>query len=146
MATMARYGEELPKEFLEHFLKLRSVIIPAVARMTMEKDPQSLEDYLNSYPAIDETAQAYTTYDWELQLLMATYSGNFFFRNILNDFDFIYRKMAVDYFENDLARETSQNYYKDLLSLVVNRDTEGVERCVSQVMDLALDLWKAQAL
>ena len=143
MATMARYGEELPKQFIEYFLNFRGVIIPAVARMTMGNKPQVLEDYLKMYPTIEETAQAYTNYDWELQLLMASQSGNFFFRNILNDFDFIYRNMATDYFEIDEARLSSRNYYKELLFLVANRDEEGVEKLVSKVMDMALELWRS---
>lgn len=143
MSTMARYGEELPKQFIEYFLNFRGVIIPAVARMTMEHNPQVLEDYLKTYPAIEDTAQAFTNYDWELQLLMASQSGNFFFRNILNDFDFIYRNMATDYFEMDEARMSSRSYYKDLLFLVTNRDVDGVAKLVSQVMDMALALWSS---
>jgi len=143
LATLARFGDHLPLGFVEHFLKVRCVVLPPVSRMALEHHPDKLEDYLKLAEKLTDESKAYTDYDWKLQLSMASFSGNPFFRIILNDFDFLYRKMGGEYFNIKEARKLSMAYYRDLLSLVIKRDADGVEQRVSKVMADALDLWKA---
>lgn len=143
LATMARFGDHLPLGFVEHFLKVRCVVLPSVSRMALEHHPDKLEAYLILSDQLVEESEAYTDYDWKLQLSMASYSGNPFFRIILNDFDFLYRKMGGEYFNLKEARKLSKEYYKELLSLVIKRDGDGVEKRVARVMNDALNLWKA---
>lgn len=143
LSTMARFGEKLPKQFVEHFLKVRCVILPSVAKMTMENNPEILEGYLSDSKNLEDNTLAFTDYDWKLQLLMATQSGNPFFRIILNDFDFMFRKMGAEYFLLEEARAASMVYYLDLLERVRLRDKDGVHDRVAHVMEQALELWKA---
>jgi GntR family negative regulator for fad regulon and positive regulator of fabA len=142
LATMARFGEELPSCFVEHFLNVRCVVMPSVSKMAVDHDPERLEEYLELSRDLLDEAQAYTEYDWNLQLKMASLSGNPFFRIILNDFDFLYRKMGAGYFSLTEARAISKEYYEDLLAFVVRRDGKMVEERVARVMKDALDLWK----
>lgn len=143
LSTMARFGTELPLSFVEHFLSVRCVVLPPVSAMAMINQPERLEEFLHHCEQLDDDATVYTDYDWNLQLTMATCSGNPFFRIILNDFDFLYRKMGADYFSFKEARDMSRQYYRDLSSFVRNRDTEGVRNRVEQVMNDALNLWKS---
>lgn len=143
LSTLARFGEDLPMHFVEYFLMVRCVILPPVAKMTMINDPNALECFLAEAKDLDDTAEAFTDYDWQLQLLMAGRSGNPFFRIILNDFDFMYRKMGRDYFLSPEARSLSMDYYRDLFDDVRQRNVAGVETCVARVMEQALALWKA---
>ena len=92
---------------------------------------------------LEDNSENYTDYDWKLQLNMATYSGNPFFRIILNDFDFMYRKLGGEYFQIKEARMLSRQYYSELLDLVRKKDGAGVEKRVGRVMDDALELWKS---
>lgn len=142
LSTMARYGEDLPKEFLEQFLEMRVVLLPPVVRMTMDYNPQALEDYLMTYSMLENSGESYADYDWELQMLMAKQSGNLFFRFFLKDFEIAFRRMAVSYFDIEDARNISRNYYQDLLGHVRQRDNDQVVNCVFQVMTMALDFWK----
>ncbi len=143
LATMARFGTELPLSFVEHFLNVRCIVMPPVSAMAVENQPERLEAFLKMSEGLEEESAAYTDYDWNLQLTMATCSGNPFFRIILNDFDFLYRKMGGDYFAFNEARELSKLYYAELSELVRNRDTEGVKERVGKVMNDALNLWKS---
>lgn len=142
LTTMARYVEDLPKIYQEHYLKMRSAFFPAIARLSMDNNPQVIEDYLRQYPTVEETGRCYTDYDWGLQFLMATASGNLFIKFFLSDFEYAFKKMAVMYFDIDGARILSRSYYKELLGYVSLRDTEQVVACVGQVMDTAFELWK----
>jgi GntR family negative regulator for fad regulon and positive regulator of fabA len=142
LSTMARFVENIPMKFVEHFLVVRCVVLPPVSRMALEKQPHLLERYLEHSKTIEDNSESYTDYDWNLQLNMASYSGNPFFRIILNDFDFLYRKQGGEYFKIDEARALSRAYYEELLELVRQKDGEGVEKRVLRVMEDALELWK----
>jgi GntR family negative regulator for fad regulon and positive regulator of fabA len=142
LSTLARFGDELPRRFVEHFLSLRVVMMAKVARMALEHHPEDLEDYLSRSHALADDAGAFTDYDWNLQLLMAGLSGNPFFRIIMNDFDFLFRKMGAGYFADPRARTVSLAYYRELIGHVGRRDGDAVEACVARVMQEALDLWK----
>ena len=143
LATMARFADDLPLNFVEHFLKFRCVVIPSVSKMALENQPIMLENDLLQSEHLEDTSEIYTDYDWKLQLNMATYSGNLFFRMILNDFDFMYRKLGGEYFRRKEARALSRQYYSDLLILVGKKDGAGVEKRVGRVMEDALELWKS---
>ena len=142
LSTLARFGDQLPLSYVEHFLKVRCVVLPPISKMAMENQPEQFENFLVQAAGLSENSEAYTDYDWKLQLNMASMSCNPFFRIILNDFDFLYRKMGGDYFKSKEARMLSQAYYSELLSLVRKKDGEGVQRRVAKVMDDALNLWK----
>ena len=143
LATMARFTDDLPLNFVEHFLKVRCVVLPSVSKMALENQPIMLENYLMQSEHLEDSPEIYTDYDWKLQLNMATYSGNPFFRIILNDFDFMYRKIGGEYFQRKEARMLSKQYYSELLDLVRKKDGAGVEKRVGRVMEDALELWKS---
>ena len=142
LATMAKFGEHLPLSFVEYFLSVRCVVLPPVSRMALEQHPDALENLLAEGGRLENEPMAYTEYDWKLQLTMASLSGNPFFRIIFNDFDYLYRKMGEEYFASGEARSLSRAYYDELGALVAQRDGDGVEGCVSKVMNDALTLWK----
>ena len=143
LSTMARFADDLPLNFVEHFLKFRCVVIPSVSKMALENQPIMLENDLLQSEHLEDISENYTDYDWKLQLNMATYSGNLFFRMILNDFDFMYRKLGGEYFRRKEARALSRQYYSDLLDLVRIKDGAGVEKRVGRVMEDSLELWKS---
>ena len=145
LATIARFADNLPLIYVEQFLKVRCVVIPSVSKMALENQPIMLENYLMQSEHLEDNPQDYTDYDWKLQLNMATYSGNPFFRIILNDFDFMYRKLGGAYFQTKKARMLSKQYYAELLDLVRKKDGAGVEKRVRRVMEDALGLWKSLA-
>ncbi|GAB6096869.1 fatty acid metabolism transcriptional regulator FadR [Desulfatiferula olefinivorans] len=142
LSTLARFGDELPLRFVEHFLNLRCVMMARVAGMALEHHPADLEAYLSKSRTLADDAHAFTDYDWNLQLLMAGLSDNPFFRIFMNDFDFLFRKMGAGYFADPNARAMSMAYYRELADHVARRDKDGVEACVDRVMNEALDLWK----
>ncbi|MGC9196578.1 MAG: GntR family transcriptional regulator [Syntrophobacteraceae bacterium] len=144
IATMTRLADRVPTGFIGYFLDFRSVILPPVAKKAVENRPADLEGFLILSKNLPDTAQAYVDYDWELQLEMATNSGNPFFRVIFNDFALMYRQWGVRYFLARKARKLSARYYAELLDLVVKRDGIGVEDRVRLVVSEVTALWKSQ--
>ena len=143
LSTLVQYSEYLPEKFIEHFLNIRCVLIPFLAWKTVTKNPDALQSYLENTVSFDADAETFMEYDWELQRLMASLSGNPLYRMILNDFNDMYRKMGVEYFKFDNAKESSLEYYGKLLDAVKERDANTVEAIVRDVMEEAVDIWSA---
>jgi GntR family negative regulator for fad regulon and positive regulator of fabA len=144
ISTMTRLADRLPANFIGHFLDVRSVILPAVSRMAAENRPAILEANLAGSQNLPDTPDAYTDYDWNLQLDMATHSGNPFFRIILNSFALMYSEWGLRYFRAPEARLLSAQYYAALLELVRKRDGIGVEARVRLAMTDVMTLWESR--
>ena len=143
LSTLVQYSEYLPEKFIEHFLNIRCVLIPFLARKTVNQNPEVLQSYLENTVSVDLDAEAFMEYDWELQRMMASMSGNPLYRMILNDFNDMYRKMGIEYFKFEKAKEASIEYYGKLLDAVRQRDAKKVETIVREVMEEAVDIWAA---
>ncbi len=143
LSTLVKYGEFLPERFIEHFLNMRCMFLPFLARKTIIHNGEPLQRYLENCVGVNETAEAFMEYDWELQRLMASLSGNPLYRMILNDFNELYRTMGLAYFKFENARTSSLEYYQRLLTAVTKRDADAVEQEVRIVMDEALEIWTA---
>ncbi len=143
LSTLIQYSEYLPEKFVDHFLKIRCVLIPFLARKTMQHNPEILQSYLENAVSADIDAETFMEYDWELQRLMASMSGNPLYRMILNDFNDMYKKMGVEYFKFDNAKISSLEYYDKLLNAVRERNGNKVEAIVRDIMEEAVDIWAA---
>ncbi len=143
LSTLVKYGEYLPESFIGHFLNIRSVLIPLLSKMAVKTNPGDLQAYLEGAGDLTADPKAFMEYDWELQRLMASKSGNPLYRMILNDFDSIYRLMGIDYFTAETARQSSLEYYGKLLEAVKLRDASKVESIVRDVMEEAIEIWTA---
>lgn len=143
LSTLVKYGEYLPEKFIEHFLSIRCNLIPFLAKKAVTENPGALQEYLERADDLSDDAELFMEYDWELQRLMASMSGNPLYRMILNDFNHLYRTMGVDYFKFENARTSSLSYYRKLLDAVCAEDTKRVETIVRDVMDEALEIWLA---
>lgn len=145
LSTMARFGDSLPENFVLHFLHIRCVILPPVARMAVQLNPEPLIQYLEKAETLKDDAGAYTEYDWGLQLTMASNSGNPFYRMFFNDFDYMYRVMGLEYFNDKEARELSLIYFHEFLKRLRDNNSGGVEILVREVMEQAVVIWNSIA-
>lgn len=143
ISAMTRLADRLPADFIAHFLGVRSVLLPVVSKMATENRPDILEARLVLSQNLADTPEAFTDYDWHLQLEMATCSGNPFFRVILNDFAVMFSEWGLRYFKAREARLLSAEYYAGLLELVRNRDGVGVEARVRRALTEVTTLWKS---
>ena len=142
LSTLVKYGEYLPDGFIEHFLKMRCVLLPFLAKMAVEENQPQFQEYLEQAENLGSDPKLFMEYDWELQRLIASLSGNPLYRMILNDFDALYRVMGVGYFDFENARLSSMVFYKKLLDAVCKGDAITASVIVRDVMDEALELWK----
>ena len=112
-----------------------------MAGLAAGRAPDAVLAFLKTAEALDDDVAAFVDFDWRLQLLLATQSGNPIYRLILNDFSRIFETMAAAYFLLPEARAASRSYYDDLAA-AIRTGTDRVETVVADAMDQSVALWK----
>lgn len=141
LSTMSRYSEYLPNGFVTHLLEVRSNLLPIIARLSADSAPEVLLTYLLQAKTLEDKAEAFSLYDWELQLLMTSHAKNPIYRLIFNDFSWMFESLALQYFSLKKARKISRSYYLDLYD-AINRGGKDVERVVHSTMEKSIEIWK----
>jgi GntR family negative regulator for fad regulon and positive regulator of fabA len=140
LSTLSRYGGLLSNEFITHLLEVRVAMLPTLAERAASYHPKIILNYLETARTLDENAEAFSNYDWKLQLLMAKNSDNPVFALILNDFASIFKTMALRYFGLKMARQASRTYYHEL-SEAIEQNGERVMAVVKKAMEQSIDIW-----
>ena len=141
LSTMSRYSEYLPNGFVTHLLEVRSNLLPIIARLSADSAPEVLLTYLLQAKTLEDKADAFSLYDWELQLLMTSHAKNPIYRLIFNDFSWMFESLALQYFSLKKARKISRSYYLDLYD-AIDRGGKDVERVVHSTMEKSIEIWK----
>jgi GntR family negative regulator for fad regulon and positive regulator of fabA len=140
LSTMSKYSEYLPNGFVTHLLEVRSNLLPGIALSAVRGSVQALLTYLSRAEGLEDKAEAFVNYDWELQLLMARHSRNPIYTLMLNDFASIFEKTAFKYFSKPVARKTSRGYYLNLYS-ALKKGEDGVDEIVRHAMEESMKIW-----
>ena len=141
LSTMSRYSEYLPNGFVIHLLQVRSNLVPVIARLSADRAPEVILKYLSRAGKLENKAEAFSVYDWDLQLLMASHAGNPVYRLILNDFSRMFESLGLKYFSLKKARKISLDYYLELYD-AIDRGGEDVECMVLSTMEKSIEIWK----
>jgi GntR family negative regulator for fad regulon and positive regulator of fabA len=141
LGTLSRHAEFLPNGFITHLLEVRLAMLPPLAGRAAAYQPEIITDYLTNARTLAEDAQAFSQFDWQLQMLMAKTSQNPVFSLILNDFASIFNSMAVIYFSNASARRVSRAFYREL-GKALETDPGTVETIVKRAMEQSISIWQ----
>ncbi len=143
--ALVRYSEKLSPEFIPNLLQVRLVLAPAYARQAVENSPAMVSICLADASHLDDRPQDYASFDWRLHYTLTVASGNPIFTLILNGFAGFYEQMACLYFENPIARKSSQDFYHALDDAARRNDARAAEAITRNVMQASLALWEAQS-
>ena len=139
LGSLARYGKNLSTDMVSHLLEVRVMMFPGIAQKAVCNNPEEILTYLKKAEFLKDLPEAYTSYDWELQMLMVRATKNPVFNMMLNDFAPLYAILGEAYFKNKEARSASSAYYRDLASaLEQNMD---VFPLVEKTMIQARKIW-----
>jgi len=141
LGTLVNFSNHLPSPMIQHLLELRVIFTPPVARQAVALSPEPIARHLEQAAKLENDAAAYSEFDWQLQELMASLSGNPVHLMLLNDFKAIFKTMAAVYFSRAYARRTSLAYYKNLHH-AVESDAETVADVVRKAMMQSIAIWK----
>ncbi|MFT9820684.1 GntR family transcriptional regulator [Lysinibacillus sp. NPDC056185] len=129
-------------EFIMHLLELRSTLTPTYIRDAVTFNQPKVVALLANLEQLEDSAESYAAFDWDLQKKCAGLVVNPIFLLILNSFDSIYIDMAKRYFSVKEYRKLSLDYYHDLLKAALKGDAMEAERLSTKTMAKSLALWK----
>jgi GntR family negative regulator for fad regulon and positive regulator of fabA len=145
LGDLVRYSKELPDGFVKNLLDVRLAMAPAYAREAVEHAAGEVKDFLEGSKTLEDTPQAYASFDWRLHVALTVASKNPIYTLILNGFSGFYEEMARRYFENPEARRSSQAFYADLLEAAGNHDAQAAEAVTQRVMLESIAFWQLTA-
>lgn len=129
-------------EFIMYLLELRSSLTPTYIRDAVTFNQPKVVALLANLEQLEDSAESYASFDWDLQKKCAGLATNPIFLLILNSFDSIYVDLAKRYFSVKDYRELSFNYYHELLKVALKGDANEAERLSKTTMERSLALWK----
>lgn len=141
LSTVIKYTVSLPPDFILNLLEVRGVIFPALARKAAKNNSKALFSHLKKAELLDDSADAIMLFDWELQMLIASESGNPVWTLLLNDFAGVFGNMASKYFSIPKNRTLSIIYYKEFLR-ALSEDGDAVEAVVKSALNNSIGSWK----
>jgi len=142
LGTMVKYGGYLPEAFILSLMEFRVTLIAPIAQLAVNRAPTVISDFLSTFRQIDHQTEAFVTYDWRLQGIMAEQSGNPIFPMMFNDFASIFKTLASLYFSLEIARSASLEYYERLL-YAIHHDRDSVERVVEAALRKSIEIFNS---
>lgn len=142
LSALVRIGRPLSPGFIRDLLEVRLVLAPAYARAAVERSPEAVMAQLEAERTLEEAAQAFAGYDWEVHHKLAVNSRNPIYPLILNGFAGFYEKMALRYFSRPEGRAASRSFYRELRAAARRGDGARAERVTRRAMQVSVDLWR----
>ncbi len=142
LSALVRYSRKLPPDFIPNLLQVRLSLAPVFTRAAVVHSAASVAAYLADYTKLEDTPEAYATFDWNLQYTLTVASGNPINTLILNGFAGFYEQMARLYFHLPKARASSRAFYRALLAAAKKGNAAQAERVMRAVMQQSIELWK----
>ncbi|MGF9769440.1 GntR family transcriptional regulator [Bacillus albus] len=142
LINMVENHHTITDEFIMYLLEFRSSLTPTYIRNAVTFNQPKVVVLLANLEQLEDSAESYAAFDWDLQKRCAGLAANPIFLLILNSFDSIYVDMAKRYFSVKEHRELSFNYYQDLLKAALKGDTIEAERLCKTTLEKSLALWK----
>jgi GntR family negative regulator for fad regulon and positive regulator of fabA len=117
---------------------------PAYTKLSVEQNAEEVKTFLEASKYLEDTPEAYASFDWRLHLALSIASKNPIYTLILNGFSGFYEQIARVYFGSVEARQSSQAFYNALLKAAEQGNAVAAERVTRSGMQESLDLWQRE--
>ncbi|MDX3775236.1 fatty acid metabolism transcriptional regulator FadR [Chromatiaceae bacterium AAb-1] len=114
LETLARLDEERMPDLVDELLSARTNISAIYIRGAIKTHQQKAIDIFAGAAALEDTAEAFAEFDYNLNHELALHSSNRIYVLILNGFRGLYNKIARFYFSQPASRELARKYYCQL--------------------------------
>jgi GntR family negative regulator for fad regulon and positive regulator of fabA len=140
LSALVHY-HKLPPNFVANLLEIRLALAPTYTRAAVERSAASVVACLDKLD-LQDTPQAFASFDWTLHHTLTVASGNPVYTLILNGFAGFYEQMACLYFEQTQARAASHAFYTALRTAARQGKAAQAEQITRKVMQQSIALWQ----
>ncbi|WP_417658545.1 fatty acid metabolism transcriptional regulator FadR [Pseudidiomarina sp.] len=120
LETLARLDEDGMPELVDQLLSARTNISAIYIRQAVRNAPEKVVELLKEAETLEDTAEAFSQYDYHLNHDLAFASGNPIYVLVLNGFKGLYSRIGNFYFSNADARKLARKYYADLREMAAD--------------------------
>jgi len=145
LVNIVQSCDEVPDDFIINLLEVRVALAPAYVKDAVQCCPAKVVAALTEIDELEDIAEVFALFDWQLQKKLVNLAKNPIYRLILNSFGAIYVQAARRYFMVIENRQLSRQFYQDLLTTAMASDYKGAERVTKEVMEEVLRCYKNQA-
>lgn len=124
-------GTKLPS-LISSVLSARTSISSIYIKKAFKIEPNQSLQIFSALDNLEDDADAYTQFDYDLFRRLAFASGNAVYGLILNSLKSLYTRVGIFYFTNPKARECAKRFYLNLKSLCETQNLEEVKNCIHQ--------------
>lgn len=117
LVTMARLDQSGIPDLIDQLLSARTNVSVIYIRAALKANPEKSSEIIYEYSKLDDTAVAYSDFDYRMHHQLAFVSGNPIYVLILNGFKDLYGRVGQLYFESEEARRLADEHYEDLAIL-----------------------------
>ena len=117
LETIADLNPEGFPTLVDQLLSARTNISTIYFRAAVRTNPEVVCEVLAKIPELEDTAEAYAEFDYELHHTLAFSCGNPLYVLILNGFKGLYSRVGRYYFSSPEARKLALNFYVELEKL-----------------------------
>lgn len=114
LETIAELNPDGFPELVDQLLSARSNVSAIYFKGAIRNNPDKAIDILAQIHTLEDTAQSYADFDYQLQHTLAFSSGNPLYVLILNGFKGLYSRVGRYYFSSSDARALALDFYKQL--------------------------------
>ncbi len=144
LVNIVKHHDTVTDDIIIHLLELRKALTPVYIRDAIEQNRPKVIALLANLEELQDGADCYASFDWDLQKSLAGLAKNPIYLLILNSFNSFYLNLAKRYFSVVQNRKLSLQYYRRLLKAALNGDSFEAERIVQETMQESLVLWRAR--
>ncbi len=130
LETLARLDEDKMPELIDQLLSARTHISSIFIRAAVKNAPEQVISVVAELEGLQDDADAFAAYDYELHHRLAFASGNPIYALILNGFKGLYCRVGRYYFSHSATRQLAVDYYHRLAELAENGRVKDVAELV----------------
>lgn len=142
LRALIEQGQNISTNQITELLEVRLVIAPVYAISAINKHPHNVLELLKKGLNLDDLAEKYAKYDWEMHYQLTLLSDNFVYPLLLNSFAQFYSEMAKLYYSNTKSRLASKQFHLELFNAVKNEQFNLAETIFSNAMSNSIYAWR----
>lgn len=142
LVAAAMHETNIPPDFVPNLLSVRILLAPAYGRLAVERDPQAVAAAIQGYQALNDSADNFAMFDWQLHRKLTILSGNPVYTLFINSVRALYAVLGKAYYSFSETRMHSMKFYQELLICAERGDGRAAEALIDRVMKESSDLWQ----
>lgn len=135
-------GTRIPA-LISNVLSARTNISSIYIRKAFKIAPKESLAIFEQLENLEDTAAAYTQFDYDLFRKLAFASGNPIYGLILNSLKGLYERVGLFYFSNPRGRDLAKWFYRQLFEICRNGEINKVQACIRQYGKESGIIWSA---